>query len=366
MSRMQKWLLPAAAATLAVVGLLHAACVPSLAEQPPLSPTTKPSPAFATSLAGQQCPSELHEQYVATGPDGRSYATWHAPSDPHHGCWFGHEHGDDPTGSPALNGRTVLFGYAAAQARVVEPHAGFKVFRYDEVSHPNAPNHDGASVVMTLHQGTSGAARFTAVHHDVSVHYLNPTDGREVHVAMMAPFGTLMVACGANDPSPALRLQQWNAPGMRQVSADKCFNPPNIPYEDWITALYVGSDAQGNWKAYIDPHFAIFAPNTYCVVSGGACTLAHSDIRAETGGDPLGPDAHYKGTKREAYLNQVWLENGDGAPTIWTDAYGRLVAPNSAGAIAQYIAPLRVRPLGNSIAFGEDRVHDDGTVRAPN
>jgi hypothetical protein len=316
-------------------------------------------------VVGAQCPGWVHDRYRAAGPDGRSYATWHAASDPQYRCWFGHEHGDDPSGAPALRGRAVLFGYAAAQAGMSEPHEGFKVYRWDRISAPGH-NHNGAALLMTLHQGTSGAARFTVVHHGISVDYIHPTDGREVHVRLLAPFGALAVGCGANDPNMALRLQQGGEPGMRQVPADRCFNLPRIPYEDWITALYVGTDAQGRWAAYLDPHFAVFDPNTYCLVQNQACTLAHSDVRARTGADPLGPGAWFKGTKREFYLNSVWLDNPSGSSSIWTDAYGRKVAAGSPGAIEQYVAQMRARPLGSSLVSGATHQYDDGTVRAPN
>ena len=317
-------------------------------------------------VAGQQCPASVHDQYVATGPDGKTYPTWHPPTDPASGCWFGHEHGDDPTGSPALEGRPVLFGFANARTDIEEAHVGFKVSRWDTIHHRNAPNHEGAFVVMVIHQGSAGANRFTTTHHEVDVDYLNPRDGRAVHVKLMAPFGTLKVGCGANDPSMLLDLAQDTSGGVRQIAADHCFDTPNIPYEDWLTALYVGDDGKGGWRAYLDPHFAIFNPNTYCQPNGPGCTLAHSDDRAQTGLDPLGPESQFKGTKRETYLNQIWVDNAGGSPEVWTDAFGKLAAPGAPDAIAQYVCTLDLRPRGNSAAFGADRVHDDGTVRAPN
>jgi hypothetical protein len=332
----------------------------------PSTPTPTPTPGGTTPVAGQQCPSWVHDQYVATGPDGKPYPTWHPPTDPTYKCWFGHEHGDNPSGSPALRGRPVLFGYVGTLAASDEPHAGFKVFRWDNIQHPNAPNHDGAFLLMVVHQGTSGAARFTTVHHSVVFDYYNPNDGREVHIQMMAPFGKLLVGCGANDPTMVLSVQQQNVPGARQVSADKCFNLPTTPYEDWVTAMYVGTDANGGWKAYIDPHFAVFNPNTYCIVSNGACTLGYSDVRAATGADPLSAASWFKGAHREAYLNQVWLDNVGGSSTIWTDPYGKLAAANAPGALAQFIGTMSTRPTGNSASFAGDRVYDDGTVRAPN
>ncbi len=336
---------------------------------PPV-PTAAPSPVSSTGapapISSDRCQA-LHDSFTATGPDGRQYPTWHPPTAG--GCSFGYEHGDDPRGSPALNGRAVLFGYAAVQIGHAEAHAGYKVFRQDNVNDSNAPSHTGSSVLTVLHQGSSSAKRFTAdaVHHSVAFHYFNPNDGREVHVQMMAPFGTLLVGCGANDPTMVLRQQQMEElPGFRQVSADKCFNLPSIAYEDWITALYVGRDENRTWTAYIDPHFAIFEPNTYCIVTNGACTLGYSDVRAGTGADPLSTNAQFKGTKREAYLNQVWLDNRTGSTSIWTDAHGMLVSRGTPGAIEQYVAAISSRPLGNSIAFGRDRDFDDGTVHAPN
>jgi len=349
--------------------------VPATATAVPPTATSIPATATATAVpggqpapvAGQQCPAWVHDRYTAAAPDGRQYPTWHPPTDPTYRCWFGHEHGDDPTGSPALRGRPApAFGYVGAQAGDNEPHVGFKVFRWDDVRHPNAPNHDGASLLMAVHQGTAGAARFTAVHHSVVFHYYNPRDGREVHLELMAPFGALLVGCGANDPNMVLSQQQANVPGARQVAADKCFDAPAIPYEDWITAMYVGTDGNGGWRAYVDPHFAVFNPNTYCIPSGGACQLAYSDVRAGTGAAPTGPQSWFKGERREAYLNQVWVDNAGQSTSVWTDAFGRLAPANAPGAIPQFISAQDLRPSGNSAAFGADRDHDDGSVRPPN
>ncbi|MES4792641.1 MAG: hypothetical protein C4321_06300, partial [Chloroflexota bacterium] len=71
--------------------------------------------------------SWVHDRYVTTGPDGKTYPTWHPPVDPQYGCLFGHEHGADPRTSKADN-TLPAFGYAAAQLGMTEPHAGFKVF----------------------------------------------------------------------------------------------------------------------------------------------------------------------------------------------------------------------------------------------
>jgi hypothetical protein len=309
----------------------------------------------------------VHDRYAAQGPDGRWYPTWHASVDPQYDCIFGHEHGDDPANAPALRGRTVLFGYASLLAGMNEAHTGFKVSRWDNIQSANGPSHNGASYLAVLHQGTSGAGRFSIVHHDIEVHYYRQADGREVHVHLLAPFGTLKGGCGANDPNMEVAIQQASIPGARVIPTSRCFTLPSRPYEDWITALYIGVDSQGFHKAYIDPHFAVFNPNTYCVVQGGTCTLGYSDVRDNTGADPAGSDSWYKGTKRESYVNSVWIRNAGGSTSVWTDVYGKLVAPNAPGGIEQYLSTVFLEPQVNSSVFGANRDHDpDGTVHAPN
>jgi hypothetical protein len=317
----------------------------------------------------------VHDRYRAAGPDGKLYATWHPPTDPQYGCSFGHEHGVDPNGAPALRGRTIIFDYVNGLAGRSEAHVGFKIFRWDNVQHPNSPSHNGAQLVMMIHQGSSTDNAFMETRHEIAIHYYNPNDGRELHVTMLAPFGALGIGCGANDPN-LVKIQQANIPGMRQIPGQQCFGtalkngggtePDTIPYEDWITALKIGTDSQGNSKAYFDPHFAIFNPNRYCIVQNNACTLGRSDERAQTGADPYSVDSWYKGEKREAYLNQAWITNAGGSTAVWTDIEGRLVAPNSPGAIQQYVASINATPLVDSSAFGADDVTDDGTVHAPN
>lgn len=343
-----------------------------------LTPTPSPGTGPSTSpvpVAGQPCPAWVHDQYRAAGPDGKLYATWHPPTDPEYGCYFGHEHGDDPSGAPALRGRTIIFDYVNGLAGRSEAHVGFKIFRWDYVQHPNAPSHTGAQLVMMIHQGSATANAFTEPFHEIAVHYVNPNDGREIHAYMLAPFGKLSVGCGANDPQ-AVTVQQVNAPGMRQIPGAQCYGSAlkdapgtmagSIPYEDWITALYIGADSQGNAKAYFDPHFAIFNPNRYCVMQNNACTLGRSDDRAATGIDPFSTKSQYKGTKREAYLNQAWVTNAGGSTAVWTDVHGKLVAAKSPGAILQYVSAVNARPQVNSSAFDADAENDDGTVRAPN
>lgn len=57
------------------------------------------SPATDSTRFANECSKDVHDSYYVIGPDGKKYPTWHPPRDPATGCWFGHEHGDNPAGS---------------------------------------------------------------------------------------------------------------------------------------------------------------------------------------------------------------------------------------------------------------------------
>ena len=190
---------------------------------------TQPSGA-PTPVAAQPCPVWVHDRYAAQAPDGKWYPTWHPTKDPQFGCVFGHEHGDDPYGSGALGSWNVPFGYVGVGIGHLEAHPGFKIFRWDNVQSPqNAPSHNGAKLLMMVHQGSSNGNAFTEARHEVHFHYLHPSDGREVHVQMMAVFGELRVGCGAHDPDMDLIVKQFNGPGARVIPSQRCFSTSAHP-----------------------------------------------------------------------------------------------------------------------------------------
>ena len=62
--------------------------------------TPVPTPT-APAQTNELCPQWVHDQYVTTGPDGKTYPTWHPAVDAATGCYFDHDHGDDPRASLA-------------------------------------------------------------------------------------------------------------------------------------------------------------------------------------------------------------------------------------------------------------------------
>ena len=252
---------------------------------------------------------------------------------------------------------------------------GFKVFRWDLVQRGDGQSsHNGASLLMVVHQGTGDASSFSDTHREVTFHYLNPRDGRELHVSVLAPFGGLRVD-PCDGPDGLAYVQQANVPGERRIPGARCFGaatldapdtvPGSVPFEDWFTSIYVGD--QSAFRAHIDPHFGVFDPNRYCVFQNGSCALGRSDERVATGRDPLGSDSRYKGVRREAQLNQVWIANAGRDTAVWTDPFGNEVAAGSAGAIEQFVSASDARPQDPSTSLPSGRDYDpDGSVHAPN
>lgn len=147
-----------------------------------------------------ECTREQHNAYSEIGPDGKRYPVWHPPVDPS-GCFFGHEHGDNPKNSPLMaNRQTFLFGYVNEQhanqdvkGHRHEDHVGHKVFILDQ----HKFNSQGivpagyttvCSVVTKLHQGTHSPDAFANnLHEQMSV--MSCDDGIYADVQLMSAIG---------------------------------------------------------------------------------------------------------------------------------------------------------------------------------
>lgn len=346
---------------------------PWCAQPPQTQPAGAPAP-----VAGGPCPAWVHDRYAAEGPDGLWYPTYHAPIDPQYGCVFGHEHGDDPAGAPALQGRPVLFGFAGLSMGMIEAHPGFKVYRTDSLT-PNAnpTSSRGAALVLLIHQGSSNDNAFTHPDHELAIDYVNAADGRVIHARMVTTFGRLQIKqCGTRAD---YITRQAPGGGTRVIPGQGCVVGAQFPsgnqYEDWTSANYIGGDAQHNgWKVYADPHFAVFNPGRYCKLQAdNTCQLGYTaagiDPRYGGSTDPFGLGSWFKGDHREAYVNQFAVDNAHGPATFCTDAHGVAEACSVAGAITQYVAAVHVEPnpADGSNTIDSDANYDaGGSVHLPN
>ena len=106
-------------------------------------------------LANKRCPDWVHDTYTTTGPDGREYKTWHPQIDPRYWCYFGHDHGSDPS----LAGVSAAFGYVAFNNdKQDESHEGFKGFAIQD---------GGVSWYINIHALTGSERRVCVDLHTV-------------------------------------------------------------------------------------------------------------------------------------------------------------------------------------------------------
>ncbi len=167
---------------LAFLAFLLAAGAASAGNPPSASPAVPAGQPIPT--AGQTCPQWVHDQYVTTGPDGKTYATWHPPRDAVWGCYFNHEHGSDPSlFSPRYR---PAFGYSASLMSMSEPHAGFKDYVF-------ADRH-GHNWLILQHQGTSSMNRVCARFHTLDFGVADDASGEVLaDLHLMGDFGPAVI-----------------------------------------------------------------------------------------------------------------------------------------------------------------------------
>lgn len=153
--------------------------------------------AIFASFAGQPqqqtgiplCSTAQHDAYTIAGPDGATYKRWHPQVDQRLHCAYQHEHGSDPGlalpsyGWPYhVSAADVAFGYVGAHHGMVEPHAGFKVFAFDDRA--------GHLWRIAVHQGSSGAGRVCERYHEIQVLIIDSKTWEELaRVGWMGDFG---------------------------------------------------------------------------------------------------------------------------------------------------------------------------------
>jgi hypothetical protein len=185
------------------------------------------------AIANQTCPSWVHDQYLALGPEGRRYPTWHRQIDPVYWCYFRHEHGSDPAlFSPVYQ---PVYGYTASAMAEKEPHAGFKTQVFD----------DGRNRwLITQHFGTGSLNRACARYHTLDIATEDASTRQllaDLH--FMADFGASVSNTTGQPLSPAACPDQAVAPlrdGSTGVRELPVATQGPVMYEAWRF------DGQGN------------------------------------------------------------------------------------------------------------------------
>jgi hypothetical protein len=350
--------------------------VPTATQQP--GPTS--TPGSETPVKGQPCPAWVHDRYTTAGPDGKQYPTWHLPVDPEYGCYFGHEHGDDPHTSAIFNEVGMPpFGYVnAVEGQRKEDHVGNKVFVLNDDTR-------GGSLLVKLHQGTHSADAFTNNLHELQYHYRN-RDGRRLDIMILAAFGRsgeILSGCGANGGQVIQTGTPTNnlGAGVRSIPSAECFALPHIPYEDWLSGNHI-TTSNGRELAYFDPHFAVFNPSRYfrsgqadtfgrsvdaCRQLSGALSAECQTVKNNPAITWDSTQSPFKGQKREMYVNQNFITNAAG-PNIWyCDAYGQNASTQPfPGSVAQYISTSNYTQQVPSLVFGANINYNAPGLHSPN
>jgi hypothetical protein len=273
------------------------------------------------------CSAQVHDRYVATGPDGAVYRTWHPqvvpvdfaePGGPT--CTFAHEHGDDPSTSLA-DPTPPLFDYAARRHGMEEAHEGFKVF----VINRGTTNDEGrtatTSTRIVAHMGTGGAKRFIERFHTLEFDLVAP-DGHEVHVLGMADTANAGSICDRDAALATPTSVDDVGRSIVVVPGVGCDADGSL-YEIWQFTLNVG-------RATVVASTAVFDPITVLDPNDPGQAVLTMSAYPEFG--------MVFGCDREAYHGPVYWYDKNGPTTFWTDAMGARVPAGTPGSIQQFVS----------------------------
>jgi hypothetical protein len=157
------------------------------------------------------------------------YPGWHPQRDPS-GCYFGHDHGSDPSYFSAADEYQPAFGYVNAVVGMSEPPAGFKVFRVVEA--------DGQQWLWTVHMGTSGYGRVCQSFHSIELAIADRNGSLLAEIRWIADFGKSETNDNrgsfqpATCPNQASDASARGSVGVRQLSVNQV-GPYAQQYEPW-------------------------------------------------------------------------------------------------------------------------------------
>lgn len=180
-----------------------------------------------TPQPGATCPSWVHDQYRAEGPDGNYYPSWHPQIDPVYACSFGHEHGSDPSLVPGEH--ETIFGYVASRVPQIESHEGFK----NIVTQAE----DGTWWTLTVHAKTSDTRRYCEQLHTLKLKAVSPQGELLADLQYKGDFGA-----SKNTDDSLIQLAD--------CSVSQAEIAERSPYTS-ITFPVAGSDSLEQWQTQI-------------------------------------------------------------------------------------------------------------------
>lgn len=327
--------------------------------QVPTWVTPKATCPHSDLVSGQPCPQWYHDVITVVADNGKTYATWHPSIDSNSGCYFGHEHGANPTLSVA-NNMLPPFGYIADLAsHDPEPHEGFKVF----LVHYGTPGDNGPALAdsrIVFHMGTSRIGRYTNQHHSMMFDAVyRDGSGRNIHVQGMTDTG---VPVGSTCDNPRKGGRDFSTVGCSDSyeiwSSQFVIKAHNTPFPDEVLQNVAG----------VLVSVAAFDPVTTRNPADSNQLIYTEQYRnGPAANNPLATTAAYRGCSREHYVGPVFVKNYPGwFTTYWTDARGTISPTNTQSLdypFKQEIANS-VSTVGDSFKYVQSFC--DISVHAPN
>ena len=306
----------------------------------------------------------VKQVYGITAPDGQDYKTWHPQVDPIYWCYYGHDHGSDPS----LVGYKPAFEYVAKRFNdQPELHVGFKGF---------AIRDEGANQgwYINVHSETGVQTRACARFHPVVVAVTDLKTGElKAELAYKGDFGATISNRDNNPPvnltctdpktgQPVTQTQiQSQTESSKNVRVSGNGQDPG-GYENWHgggnTALgmsFWGDDKNPTGTAL---NIDIRNPTTFCADNTCASVRSTGDVADER-------------TIRFANLRIQYtdaiaaLDKADGKQDgyFWTDLYGEPLPagknPGDPGTIRQFIKPGFDSGTGDGVGLRDSYSTED-------
>ena len=278
----------------------------------------------------QPCPTWVHDQYVAEGPDGQNYPSWHPQIDPVYTCTFDHEHGSDPALLPGDH--EVVFGYVADKLNQNESNEGFKNFVVEDA--------DGNTWLLTMHAKTSSSRRYCVQFHTLKVKVVDPDGDLLADLQYKGDFGHSKDMNGNVIQLPSCEQNQAEIKRASPFTA-KTFPDPEGEgvdgLEQWLTQVHtdiLSGAESGNLLGLATFSYVIYLINPAKVCDEEGCVTEDSGERRYI----IPVDAPSIDANRAA-------ETG----TFYTDPYGNeLREEGDDDAVEQFIEPgINVSLTGN-------------------
>jgi hypothetical protein len=325
-----------------VVIAVGAAGVPAAPSPPPPAPPppTPPPPTTSNPIFGSvdpvilgTCGSATHDRWSVDGGDGLRYRTWHPQADPS-GCFYAHEHGDDPAliQNADIAAVPVKFGYIGRRHPMPdepnghdEPHEGFKVF----IANPGDRNNEGRVNRVysrsVFHMGTGGPKRFTMQHHSAEIRVIHPEFGLKAFTQLMMDTGASANVCNPRASTPTKDVVQLNSPCLLTSA-----------YEIWGTTQAVRINGREAYRSFATP--AVFDPITVRNPNNAGELVYAWDPRMAASKVYNTDWSRFRGCERESYAQPGYWDNSRGSTTYYTDPMGNQVASTSPYALLQVIS----------------------------